>query len=282
MRKNLIAIDMDGTLLNEQQQISAENVQAIKRRAEQDVIYICSGRDHFDISKTLAENGLELPIASLNGSLILSGETKIFANPFKRSEMQALFHQVEELPYLLFTNEGTYGAPEFLTRMKDCFAAHGEPQNQAQEQEVLAYMAAYVEKNKLLAMPADLLADPELEVYKIAVYLPDGAFSRAFHDTVEEKFSLSLTSSGLNDFELLPPGVDKGQTFALLSEFYQLDAVRTVAIGDSPNDLPMMKKAELSFAVENASDTVKKICDHVVPANDADGVAYALNQLDTF
>jgi hydroxymethylpyrimidine pyrophosphatase-like HAD family hydrolase len=49
MTKNLIAIDMDGTLLNEKQQISPENREAIKLRAKEDLVYICSGRDFFDI-----------------------------------------------------------------------------------------------------------------------------------------------------------------------------------------------------------------------------------------
>ena len=67
MTKNIITIDMDGTLLNEQQQISQENIDAIKQRAKQDLVYICSGRDSFDIRTILKRSDLQIPVASLNG-----------------------------------------------------------------------------------------------------------------------------------------------------------------------------------------------------------------------
>lgn len=55
-----------------------------------------------------------------------------------------------------------------------------------------------------------------------------------------------------------------------------------ISDGDSPNALLMMAVADLSFAVENASEEVKAICSHVVPSNDEHGVAYVLNNMNLF
>jgi len=91
VKKNLIAIDMDGTLLNEKQQISKENIMAIKERAKTDMIYICSGRDFFDIQSILEQNDLQVPVASLNGAFIMNGKEKIFTNLFDRSDILSMF-----------------------------------------------------------------------------------------------------------------------------------------------------------------------------------------------
>ncbi len=64
--------------------------------------------------------------------------------------------------------------------------------------------------------------------------------------------------------------------------YFGVFAAQKVAIGDSLNDLPMMTVADLSFAVENASEEVKAACSHVVRSNDNHGVAYVLNNINLF
>lgn len=282
MTKNIIAIDMDGTLLNEQQQISQENIDAIKQRAKHDLVYICSGRDSFDIRTILKRSNLQIPVASLNGSLILDGDTKIFSNPFTNREIRAMFQHIEKLPFKLFTNKGNYNAPNFIERMQDFFQKYGEAANQEREQNNLTYLHAYEKSTDSELYQPGLLDDDELEVYKLAIYLPESELSRQFYQTIKTEFQLPMTSSGLSDYELLPLGVDKGKTYDLMLDYFHLADARKVAIGDSPNDLPMMAVADVSFAVGNASEQVKDFCTHVVPSNDEHGVAYVLNNIESF
>jgi Cof subfamily protein (haloacid dehalogenase superfamily) len=282
MTKNLIAIDMDGTLLNEKQQISPENREAIKLRAKEDLVYICSGRDFFDICTILERSNLQIPVASLNGSFILDGETKIFSNPFTKVEVFAIFQHIEELPFKLFTNKGTYNAPSYMDRMRKFFKKYGELVNKEKETNNLNYLIAYEKSTDSKEYTEKLFDDEELEVYKIAIYLPESTFSQNFYQKIKKEFQLPITSSGLNDYELLPLGVDKGKTYDIMMAYFGVPAAKKVAIGDSPNDLPMMTVADLSFAVENASEEVKAACSHVVPSNDDHGVAYVLNNINLF
>lgn len=282
MTKNLIAIDMDGTLLNEEQQISTENIRAIKERAEHDLVYICSGRDFFDIQKILKKSGLQVPIASLNAAFIMNGEEKIFSRPFDKKDILAMFSFIEPFPFKMFTNKGTYNAPAMIDRLQYFFQEYGEEDKRVNEQSILEYLIRYEKSTTTNEFTSELFEDEELEIYKISVYLPESDIRLKLYKEIKECTQLPITSSGLCDYELLPEGVDKGKSFGLLQEYFKLGAVRKIAIGDSPNDLPMIEASDISFAVENAGKEIQSLCTHVVPSNDDHGVAYVLNSLDSF
>lgn len=69
---------------------------------------------------------------------------------------------------------------------------------------------------------------------------------------------------------------DKGRALHFLCEKYKIDPQHTMAIGDGPNDLGMIQAAGLGVAMGNAFDEVKEGADVIAPSNDADGVAHTL------
>ncbi|MEM9916396.1 MAG: HAD family hydrolase [Planctomycetota bacterium] len=69
---------------------------------------------------------------------------------------------------------------------------------------------------------------------------------------------------------------DKGRALGFLCEKYKIDPQHVMAIGDGPNDVGMIQFAGLGVAMGNAFDEVKEAADLVVPSNDADGVAHTL------
>ncbi len=74
-------------------------------------------------------------------------------------------------------------------------------------------------------------------------------------------------------------GYDKGGAIKLAERELNIPHETTVAIGDSMNDLPMLKYAEISVAMGNASDEIKKLCTFVTDSADDDGVANAIEKL---
>lgn len=76
--------------------------------------------------------------------------------------------------------------------------------------------------------------------------------------------------------QVVAGGVDKAVALAKVAEHYGLTADQVVAIGDAPNDIPMMQWAGLSVAVANAWSDVRRAADFIVPSNDEDGVATAI------
>lgn len=76
----LIASDIDGTLLNNKMQISKFNAYAIKKAQQQGVHFIISsGRLYSEVKPLLDEVGLKCPLISINGGLILSADNEVLA-----------------------------------------------------------------------------------------------------------------------------------------------------------------------------------------------------------
>lgn len=87
---------------------------------------------------------------------------------------------------------------------------------------------------------------------------------------------LALTSSGRDNFEVVADGVDKGAALCLLAEEWGIRPEETAAIGDSDNDLAMLRAVGCPVAMGNASEEVKAAAVMVTADHDRDGVAKAI------
>jgi HAD superfamily hydrolase (TIGR01484 family) len=86
-------------------------------------------------------------------------------------------------------------------------------------------------------------------------------------------------SSASTLLEISARGVTKASTLAMLCEDRGILAEQVLALGDMPNDLPMLAWAGTSYAMANAHPSVRDAADHVAPANDEDGVAQVIEAL---
>ena len=87
---------------------------------------------------------------------------------------------------------------------------------------------------------------------------------------------VELTSSNDHDFELVKEGVDKGKTLIQLARYYGIAPEECAAVGDSDNDLAMLRVVGTPIAMGNASQRVKNVCCRVAPSNAQEGVAAAI------
>jgi hydroxymethylpyrimidine pyrophosphatase-like HAD family hydrolase len=71
---------------------------------------------------------------------------------------------------------------------------------------------------------------------------------------------------------------DKSVALAQIAASYDIPAERVMAIGDAPNDVRMLHWAGLGVAMSNAWEQTRRVANAVVPSNDDDGVAYAINK----
>lgn len=76
----------------------------------------------------------------------------------------------------------------------------------------------------------------------------------------------------------MPSGVDKGKGIHRLGELYGITADEIMALGDSQNDLDMLKAAGFPVAMANAVDEVKAVASYVTASNNDDGVAAAVEK----
>lgn len=87
---------------------------------------------------------------------------------------------------------------------------------------------------------------------------------------------IQLTASNDHDFELVAQGVDKGRTLALLAMMYGVPLCDCAGVGDSDNDLAMLRAVGTPIAMGNAAKAVKDISCRIVPSNGEEGVAQAI------
>lgn len=90
---------------------------------------------------------------------------------------------------------------------------------------------------------------------------------------------LALTSSGADNFEVVADGVDKGKALCLLASEWGIAPSEIAAIGDSDNDLAMLRAVGCPVAMGNASREVKEAASSVTASNDEEGVAKAILRL---
>ena len=72
---------------------------------------------------------------------------------------------------------------------------------------------------------------------------------------------------------------DEPVTPTMLSDYLGISTAETAALGDGEADIAMFRVAGLSFAMENAQDSVKAAADRIAPGNDNDGAAWAISQI---
>jgi Cof subfamily protein (haloacid dehalogenase superfamily) len=89
----------------------------------------------------------------------------------------------------------------------------------------------------------------------------------------------TVTFSKRNYLEILPVGVNKAKAVAALAQFLGVDLSEVAAIGDGLNDLEMLSEAGFAIAMGNAADRVKAAADLVVGSNNEAGVAQAVNEI---
>ena len=93
---------------------------------------------------------------------------------------------------------------------------------------------------------------------------------------------ITVVCGGYNNLEFTRKGVDKGQGLIHLANYLGIPIEETMAIGDTENDLEILKTAGISVAMGNSIEDIKKLADYVTLTNEEDGVAHAIEHFLKF
>lgn len=266
MSIKLIAIDLDGTLLNSQRQVSKRNKEAILKAKQQGVkVVLVTGRPlkgmlHILEECQLLEEG-DLGL-TYNGGLVQwtkTGETlrQITLDKDEAKDVYEL-SQALDLP-CNFIDLDTVYEPPYPT---------GKP-----SQYPLVMKALPLKPIDMTSLPEDfpinkiVMCWHQEELDEKIKLIPED-----YHD----KYTIMKSRSNL--LEVLPKAVDKGKGLHLLSDLLAIDLEDMMAIGDQENDLAMVKEAGMGVAMANATDAVKAVAQVVTRSNDDHGVAYAIEK----
>lgn len=258
MRFRLIALDLDGTLLNHEHRISPANRAAIDRcRARGAHVLIATGRMFASVHPYARELGLRGLQITLNGAVLADPVTErlITRDQLSAEQLGAVVAALVErrCPYAIFGPETIY-------------AEHGTPH--------LHVLEAYGEPPAVALARADLLKLPR--PIKVLTFASPGAFDAEMSDALGQMVEVIRT--GGQFLEFLPPGVGKGAALTELMQRYAIARDEVLAIGDSENDLSMFAAAGMSVAMGSAPERIRAAADAVTLDTANDGVAVALRR----
>ncbi|HIZ46461.1 MAG TPA: Cof-type HAD-IIB family hydrolase [Candidatus Olsenella pullistercoris] len=269
MNYQLIALDMDGTLLDTAKRVRQSSVDAIERAlaAGRDVA-ICSGRCPAMVERHRADlPGVRYAICSSGATLYDLEERRVLS---ARSFDPSLVALLRELSAGLdFTPDAFSGRDFFYdASVLDAMDAYG----------VSEYESLFREAGQPVPDVWERALVEGTRVEKVDLHFSNHADRTAMIERVQG-LPLELANSDSLTLEVSPAGVNKGVGLSGLADILGVPIEGTIAVGDSDNDLPMLRVAGLAVAMGNANERVRAAADVTVADNDHDGVADAIERL---
>lgn len=262
MSIKLIAIDLDDTLLNSKITVSPRNVAAIKKaKAAGITIMIATGRMYISAKKFADLLELDVPIVTYNGALVKGSRSgkMYYEHPLELDTALELLAYCQEKHYYIQAYQGS----QLLVYEHNAFSKR------------------YTEISGISATAVgEALYHIDIAPYKLLVMTKTEEFKAAWQD-IETRFQgkVGVTSSKDNFLELMSPGVNKWNAVKAIGLLYHIRADEIMCIGDSNNDLGMIKNAGFGVAMGNGKDEVKRVAKFVTATNDEDGVAVAIEKV---
>lgn len=265
MTIKLVAIDIDGTLITDDRQITPDVFEAIQEAKAQGVkVVITTGRPIAGVKQLLKDLKLDEPnnyVITFNGGLVqetasgqaLVSETMSYEDYI---DMEVLSRKLGVHMHAI-TQEGIYTANRNIGK----YTVH---------EANLVNMPIYYRTPEEMANKAivKMMFIDEPEILEAAIAkLPSELYER-----------FNLVKSAPFYLEILKKTVSKGQAIKHLAQELGLTMDQTMAIGDEENDRAMLEVVGTPVVMENGNPEIKKLAKHITKSNNESGVAYALRE----
>jgi Cof subfamily protein (haloacid dehalogenase superfamily) len=254
----MLALDLDGTLLNSAMRLSDTNAEALKSAAERGVSVVLATSRWYALAKRTADRlGLTTPIVCSNGAEVREIDGgELLSLPLDAEAAREIVTWGDDHGWEMFTTVGhsTYMQmrpgiiPEKLPGGLKVADRHSEHLGEGAPLCVQIWQQASVQ-----------------EVAERFAPKFDGRVRFSFNTPIGQPHYVVLTH----------PDAEKAKALELVREKLGIAPEETIAMGDSESDIEMLRWAGLGIAMRNSPDAVKKEALHIAPSNDEDGVAWA-------
>lgn len=265
MKRKALVVDIDGTLTDSRKEISRATREAVLAALERGhICVLASGRPTVGMARYARELELEERggyLLSYNGACILScrgGET-LYRRTLPLSVVPKLYAFAEEHACGLVTH-----------RKGEAISAF-EPDRYVE-------LEAHINGMSVRRVP-DFVSFVDFDVYKCFL-TAEGERAAGLEGSLREicRGEAEVYRSEPYFIEVVPEGVDKGDSLRRLMEHLGIPREDVVCCGDGFNDIPMLRYAGTGVAMGNAQQAVKDAADYVAAGNDEDGVAEAVHR----
>ena len=264
MKKRLLFMDLDGTLLNDEKQITDGNRAALDRLLERGHgAIITTGRPLKSAMDQAHLLGMDRPgcyLIAYNGAVIYdwAQEKQIFS----RSLPYSAVNRVVDLANARGEHVQTYDTWKVLVEKRCDDAA------------VRRYCGLIgMEFRVIEDVRADLTEEP---VKCLVINYAEKSGLLKIQDWIRENMGAEVDCFFSCDqyLEVVPKGMSKGEAVKMLSQMMDVEITETVSVGDAANDLSMIEAAGIGVAMANATQEVKAVADYITTLdNNHDGIA---------
>lgn len=275
MQYRLLAIDIDGTLVDSRDQLSDETKAALAAARQAGIeVVLATGRRYARALPLVQTLGLNVPLISASGALVKRpvDHVTLHCASFAGDSLSRMLGSLSIAGYDAVLYADTYD------QGFDYYCVSIEPEQRE--------LAEYFRKNPsrericpdLMTCPpegifAGFAMGTRPQMLELAHHL-----SRQLPGQIETHVLRSPMYSGFM-CELLPSGTSKWSAISQLAHEWGIEAVEICAVGDDVNDIPMLRGAGLGVAMGNACEEVKAAADRVTLCHDDHGVAEVVRWL---
>jgi len=265
----LLALDIDGTLVNSRDELTPRTRAALQRASEAGIsIILATGRRYSRALPLVEALGLDAPLVTASGALIKrpSDHSTLYQAEFGRDLLCRLLAVVERSGYdaVLYGDTFHHGYDYFCPRIE----------------------VAQTELAEFFALNADchhvwptLMTDPPAGIFA-GFAIGSRQQMIELHHALERELPGELYTHVLRSpryrgymCEIAPHGVTKWAGIRRLADQWGIPPEEICAVGDDVNDLQMVVGAGLGVAMGNAVDELKAVADRIAPGHDDEGLA---------
>jgi Cof subfamily protein (haloacid dehalogenase superfamily) len=270
----LLAVDIDGTLLNPEFQISTADMAALRRaHAEGVEVVIVTGRRHTFALPIVQQMGFDLWVISSNGAITRSLRGESFhRDTLPAATCRRLCQAMRDFRGNTVLTFDTEGKGAIVLEHMD---------------ELNASIQRWLEKNLqyidfVVPLEDSLICDPVQAMFCGSIGRMHQALERLAESGLEAEITVLRTEYEARDLsivDVLNQGCSKGHALERWAKFRGVPREQVMAIGDNYNDIEMLAFAGRPFIMGNASPELRRDGWTVTLRNDQNGVAAAIDQV---
>lgn len=256
----LVATDMDGTLLNSKHEIHESFFPVFRKLKDHGIIFVAaSGRQYFNLAKTLDVVKDEVIFAAENGSYVVFKDEEI--------HIQAIDPEItHELILISRKIKNTY---PIICGKKKAYVENDD-------EEFINHLKLYFERYEVVP---DLLEITDDQFLKFTLCDLAGSEVNSYPHYKKYEEALQVKVSGPIWLDISHKKANKGRAMEVLQEKFKVTPEQTMVFGDYLNDFEMLQKAHYSYAMANAHPDIKKIARFIAKSNDENGVVEVLSEI---
>ena len=273
MSTKIVGLDLDGTLLNQYNEITLETKKYIKKLQKNDIkVVIATGRTFTAAKRYHNELNLKTPLISCNGGFIYNPlENKVI-------EGHAIDFKVLKKIFTLLEKGNTfyqyYTAQKIYSKEYKYLLKEWKKENESLDKEDKMDI-------NIINKPLEQLKNKD-PIFKILVIEKDKKKYIKLYKFLEKIDSLEIVSSFEGAIDIMVKGITKGNALKNVARYLNIDFKNSLAIGDNDNDATMLKMAKIGVAMENGSKEAKLNADFITTTNNNNGVVKALKKYIDF